>query len=54
MTTVLVVEDNRDLAFGLKTALQIEGYDVNVAYDGRAVPAEVTAPRFIDPGERAQ
>ncbi len=36
MTTVLVVEDNRDLAFGLQTALQIEGYDVNVAYDGRA------------------
>jgi two-component system alkaline phosphatase synthesis response regulator PhoP len=36
VTTVLVVEDNRDLAFGLQTALQIEGYDVNVAYDGRA------------------
>ncbi len=34
MTNVLVVEDNRDLAFGLQTALQIEGYEVDVAYDG--------------------
>ncbi len=36
MTKVLVVEDNRDLAFGLQTALQIEGYEVDVAYDGSA------------------
>jgi DNA-binding response OmpR family regulator len=36
MTTVLVIEDNVDLAFGLKTALEIEGYEVEVAYDGRA------------------
>ncbi len=36
MTTVLVIEDNADLAFGLTTALEIEGYDVEVAYDGRA------------------
>jgi DNA-binding response OmpR family regulator len=35
MTRVLVVEDNTDLAFGLKTALEIEGYEVEVAYDGR-------------------
>jgi DNA-binding response OmpR family regulator len=34
VTNVLVVEDNRDLAFGLQTALQIEGYEVDVAYDG--------------------
>ncbi|UCD23429.1 MAG: response regulator transcription factor [Gemmatimonadota bacterium] len=36
MTRVLVVEDNTDLAFGLKTALEIEGYEVDVAYDGRS------------------
>ena len=36
MTRVLVVEDNTDLAFGLKTTLEIEGYEVEVAYDGRS------------------
>jgi len=36
MTRVLVVEDNVDLAFGLQTALEIEGYEVEVATDGRA------------------
>ncbi len=36
MTLVLVVEDNVDMAFGLQTALQSEGYEVEVAYDGRA------------------
>jgi two-component system alkaline phosphatase synthesis response regulator PhoP len=36
MTRVLVVEDNVDLAFGLQTALEIEGYEVEVANDGRA------------------
>ena len=30
------------------------GETVHVAYDGRAVPAEVTAPRFLEPGERAK
>lgn len=35
MTRVLVVEDNVDLAFGLQTALEIEGYEVEVANDGR-------------------
>lgn len=34
MTRVLVVEDNRDLAFGLRTALEVEGYEVCVAEDG--------------------
>lgn len=34
MTKVLVVEDNTDLAFGLRTALEIEGYEVDVAEDG--------------------
>ena len=31
---VLVVEDNADLAFGLRNNLEIEGYDVSVAKDG--------------------
>ena len=31
---VLVVEDNADLAFGLRNNLEIEGYEVNVAGDG--------------------
>ena len=34
MTRVLVVEDNRDLAFGLRNNLEIEGYEVEVAHDG--------------------
>ena len=31
---VLVVEDNTDLAFGLRNNLEIEGYEVSVAADG--------------------
>ena len=34
MTRVLVVEDNPDLAFGLRNNLEIEGYEVLVAGDG--------------------
>ena len=34
MSRVLVVEDNPDLAFGLRNNLEIEGYDVVVADDG--------------------
>jgi DNA-binding response OmpR family regulator len=34
VTRVLVVEDNPDLAFGLRNNLEIEGYDVVVAEDG--------------------
>jgi len=34
MTRVLVIEDNRDLAFGLRNNLEIEGYEVDVAHDG--------------------
>jgi two-component system, OmpR family, alkaline phosphatase synthesis response regulator PhoP len=33
---VLVVEDNTDLAFGLRNNLEIEGYEVAVAADGPA------------------
>ncbi|UCC47667.1 MAG: response regulator transcription factor [Gemmatimonadota bacterium] len=32
---ILVVEDNRDLAYGLRNNLEIEGYVVEVAEDGR-------------------
>ncbi len=31
---ILIVEDNPDLAFGLRTGLEIEGYEVQVADDG--------------------
>ena len=34
MTRVLIVEDNRDLAYGLRNNLEIEGYEVDVADDG--------------------
>ena len=34
MTRVLVVEDNADLAWGLRNNLEIEGYEVEVAADG--------------------
>lgn len=36
MTRILVVEDNEDVAFGLRTALENEGYEVAVASNGTA------------------
>lgn len=42
MTRVLIVEDNQDLAFGLRNNLEIEGYIVDVAPDG---PAGIAAAR---------
>lgn len=36
MTRVLVVEDSPDLAFGLQTNLEIEGYETQLAEDGEA------------------
>ena len=36
MTRILVVEDNRNLATGLRNNLEIEGYEVHVAADGNA------------------
>jgi len=35
MSRVLVIEDNADLAFGLRNNLEIEGHEVDVATDGR-------------------
>jgi len=34
MTQILLIEDNEDLAFGLKTALENEGFAVAIAADG--------------------
>jgi DNA-binding response OmpR family regulator len=34
MTRVLIIEDNADLAYGLRNNLEIEGYEVEVAADG--------------------
>ncbi len=34
MTRVLIVEDNADLAYGLRNNLEIESYEVDVAADG--------------------
>lgn len=35
MTRILIVEDNADIAEGLQANLEIEGYDVEIARDGR-------------------
>ncbi len=34
MKRILIIEDNRDLAFGLRSNLEIEGYEVRVANTG--------------------
>ena len=36
MSRVLIIEDNSNLAYGLRTGLEIEGYDVQVAEDGES------------------
>jgi two-component system alkaline phosphatase synthesis response regulator PhoP len=36
VTRILVVEDNENLAFGLRNNLEIEGYEVVIAEDGKA------------------
>jgi len=46
MTRVLIVEDNRDIAYGLRNNLEIEGYEVEVAEDG---PAGLAAARRDPP-----
>ena len=46
MARILVVEDNRDLAYGLRNNLEIEGYLVEVAEDGQA---GLTAARRAPP-----
>lgn len=46
MKHILVVEDNPDLAFGLRTNLEYEGYQVSLAGDG---PAGLVRARNTDP-----
>jgi two-component system alkaline phosphatase synthesis response regulator PhoP len=36
MTQILIIEDNEDLAFGLRTALENEAFTVSIASDGNA------------------
>jgi two-component system, OmpR family, alkaline phosphatase synthesis response regulator PhoP len=45
VSRVLVIEDNEDLAFGLRTALEFDGYDVDVALDGAGGFALATTSR---------
>jgi len=49
VSRVLVVEDNADLAVGLRNNLEIEGYEVDVATDGRAglAAARARAPELV-------
>lgn len=42
MTHILLVEDNTDLADGLRDNLKLEGFDVAIAPDGRTALDEVT------------
>jgi len=42
---ILVVEDNADLAYGLRNNLEIEGYEVDVAADGPSGLAQARATR---------
>ena len=36
MSYILLIEDNTDLAFGLRNNLEIEGHQVEVAADGES------------------
>ncbi len=49
MRRILVVEDNPDLAYGLRNNLEIEGYSVEVAEDGTEglMRARLSAPDLI-------
>ena len=46
MTLILIIEDNEDLAFGLRKTLEFEGYDVAVAGDG---PSGLERARSAEP-----
>lgn len=49
MPRILVIEDNADLAFGLRNNLEIEGYAIEVADDGNKglMRARATTPDLI-------
>ena len=45
MRRITIVEDNQDLAYGLRNNLEIEGYEVQVASDGReGLEAVIASP----------
>jgi DNA-binding response OmpR family regulator len=44
--TILIIEDDVDLGFGLRNNLEIEGYEVAIATDGHAGLAALVAERF--------
>jgi DNA-binding response OmpR family regulator len=49
MNRILIIEDNPDLAYGLRTGLEIEGYEVDVAPDGETglVRARAWSPNLV-------
>jgi DNA-binding response OmpR family regulator len=49
MARILIIEDNSDLAFGLRNNLEIEGYGIEVAEDGNRglMRARATEPDLI-------
>ena len=49
MTRILIIEDNKDLAFGLRSNLEIEGYEVDIAATGPdgVRLAESTSPDLV-------
>ena len=49
MARILVIEDNEDLAFGLRKVLEFEGYEVEVAGEGESglVSARDTPPDLL-------
>lgn len=58
MSRILVVEDNEDLAFGLRKVLEFEGYEVDVANEGerglslaRAAPPDLLILDIMLPGK---
>jgi DNA-binding response OmpR family regulator len=49
MKRILVIEDNANLAYGIRNNLEIEGYEVDVAADGESVltSARASSPDLI-------
>ena len=45
MTRIHIVEDNADLAFGIRRTLEFEGYDVDVSESGEAGLDQITSTR---------
>jgi DNA-binding response OmpR family regulator len=49
VTRIVLVEDNEDLAFGLRATLEFEGYEVHVVADGREAADRISelAPALV-------